>query len=108
MENKQTFFKRFSWKVNGRLFGFGTSPEADWKIIFISTVVLVTMVIVLSIFVFIKIDKGEIFVIERLPDQGEKILNLSLLKETASYYQDKAAEFERIKNSTSPSADPSL
>jgi hypothetical protein len=108
MENKQTFFKKFSLNANGRIFGFGTSPEADWKIIFISTVVLVTTVIVLSIFIFIKIDKGEIFVIERLPDQGEKILNLSLLKETVSYYQNKAIEFERIKNSASPSADPSL
>src|SRR3989344_5765629 len=96
MENLQTSFKKLNWKTNGKLFGFGTSPEADWKIIFISTVALALLVIIISAFIFIKIDKGE------------KTLDISLLKKTVSYYQGKAVEFERIKRASTPAVDPSL
>ena len=108
MENLQTSFKKLNWKTDGRLFGFGTSPEADWKIIFISTVALALLVIIISAFIFIKIDKGEIFVVEQSDEQGEKTLDISLLKETVSYYEGKAVEFERIKRASTPAVDPSL
>lgn len=108
MDNLQTSFKKLNWETNGKLFGFGTSPEADWKIIFISTVVLALSVIILSAFIFIKIDKGEIFVVEQSDEQGEKTLDISLLKETVSYYEGKAVEFERIRRGSTPAVDPSL
>lgn len=100
--------KKFDWKKNGRLIGFGTSPETDWKIIFNTTIVLSVLVIVLNIFIFIKIDKGEIFATEKTLNEQEQALNLVLLNETISYYKDKAIEFERIKNSKQLVADPSL
>ncbi len=99
MEDPRIFFKKF---------GFGTSPEADWKIIFVSTIILTILVIVSSIFIFIKIDKGEIFVVEKSAGEGDKTLDLSLLRETVSYYQNKALEFERIKRARTPATDPSL
>jgi len=108
MENPLTPMKKFGWKTNGHLFGFGTSAEADWKIIFVSTVVLAILAMVLSLYIYIKIDKGEIFVIEKTAGQGETTLGASLLKETVSYYKNKAIEFKRIKNVVKPAADPSL
>ena len=79
MENPQTSLKKSGWKVKGRLFGFGTSPEADWKIILISAMMLAVSAVVLSVFMFIKIDKGEIFVIEKSEEEREKALDTSLL-----------------------------
>lgn len=108
MENLQTSFKKSIWKVGGRLFKLGASPEADWKIIFVSTIVLIVSVVALSVFMFIKIDKGEIFVVQRLAGQGQEALNISILKETVSYYQKKAREFEKIKNEKVGAVDPSL
>ena len=108
MENPLTPMKKLEWKTNGHLFGFGTSVEADWKIIFISTIVLAILAIVLSLYIFIKIDKGEIFVIEKTTEQSETTLDASLLKETVSYYKNKALKFERIKNVIKPTVDPSL
>ena len=99
MENPQTFFKKF---------GFGTSPEADWKIIFVSTMILAVLVIASNIFIFIKINKGEIFVVEKSAEEGDKTLDLSLIRKTVSYYQNKALEFERIKRAKTPATDPSL
>ena len=62
----------------------------------------------LSVFIFIKIDKGEIFVVERASVQKEKALDVSTLKETVTYYQNKALEFEKIKSQVIPATDPSL
>ena len=108
MINLHTSLKKFKWRVGGHLFGFGVSPQADWKIIFISTLVLTLLALVLSGFIFIKIDKGEIFVVDRPLEQRGKTLDISLLKETISYYQGKAREFERTKNLVVPATDPSL
>ncbi len=108
MDNSQTSFRKLNWKINGRFLGFGTSPEADWKIIFVSAVVLAILIIILSVFMFIKIDKGEIFVVKRLAEEKEKILDITVLRETVSYYQNKALEFERIKKVKAPAVDPSL
>src|SRR3989338_2011453 len=108
MDNLHAFFARLNLKKNGRLFGYGTSPEADWKIIFVSTAVLAVLMIGFSIFIFFKIDREEIFVVKEQVEQGSKTLDLSLLKETVSYYQNKALEFERIKKAKTSAVDPSL
>ena len=108
MDNLRTSFARLNLKKNGRFLGYGTSPEADWRIIFASTAILAVLIIGLSAFIFIKIDRGEIFVVKESAEQGDKTLDLSLLKETVSYYQNKALEFERIKRAKTSAADPSL
>lgn len=108
MDNFKNFFTKLNFKKNGRLFGIGTSPDADWKIIFVSTIMLAILVIGLSTFIFIKVGRGEIFVVEKPTEEGEHNLNLPLLRETVSYYQDKLVEFEKIKNTKTPAVDPSL
>ena len=108
MENSKSPIKILHWKIEGKLFGFGTSPEADWKIIFTSTLILTVLAVGLSVYIFLKIDKGEIFVVEKQDEQSEKTLDVSLLQETVSYYKNKEIEFNRIKNLVAPSVDPSL
>ena len=88
--------------------GFGASPEADWKIIFSITATFVVIVIALSAFIFIQIDKGEIFVVERPEDGDEHMLDIEALREAAEYYQGKALEFDRIRIERASVIDPSL
>jgi len=108
MENPQSSSKKLYLNANRWLLGFGTSPEADWKIIFFSALILVVVAIALSAFIFIKINKGEIFVVEKPDGQSERTLDLTLLRKTVSYYQGKARVFESVKNKVVPSVDPSL
>lgn len=108
MANLQTSFKKWHWKVGGRLFGFGTGPEADWKIIFISSTILVVLIIISSVFVFIKVYQGTVFTAEKSAVQEKKVLDIAFLRETVSYYQNKMLEFEKIKSVVAPSTDPSL
>ncbi len=108
MENLKTFFKKSDLKFSGNLFGFGTSPEADWKVIFILSAILAVSFVGFSVYIFIKIDKGEIFLSENLSQQNDKVLDTNLLKESAAYYKNKAVEFAELKNVGIPAVDPSL
>jgi hypothetical protein len=108
MKNIKLSFPKINFKKDGKIFGFGTSPEADWKIILVSTTILLVGVLALCAFIFIKIDKGEIFVVKKPTDETEKTLDINLLKETIIYYQNRKAEFDRVKGTVVPALDPSL
>jgi hypothetical protein len=107
MQELVSHSKKWNWKVNGRLFGFGSSPDIDWKIILVTTIAFIILVVVSSIFLFVKVDKGSIFRVATV-EQESATLNVTLLKHVVSYYQNKALEFERLKGSVVPSIDPSL
>ncbi len=98
-----------NFKFDGSPFGFGTSPQADWKIIFLGTAALSLIAIAFSTYMFIQIDKGEIFIVERSPIENVQTLNNKKLQETVDYYRGKAEDFELYSNSTTTSVvDPSL
>lgn len=108
MENQQTSPMKKKFSIEFKMPNFGADPKTDWKIIFISTVILVVSVVVFSVYMFVKIDKGEIFLVEKTGVEQERVLDIDLLKETVNYYQNKAFEFERIKNAKTKAVDPSL
>ncbi len=109
MDNLHNFFNRLNLKSSGRWLSFGAGPESDWKIIIVSTTFIIFITILLNIFVFFQVDKGEIFVINEPEQLGERTLNLEILRETVLYYQNKAAEFEKTRSAPITGlVDPSL
>jgi len=107
MEKLRALLNKSNLKVGYPTFHFGKSPEADWKTILLSTVFLTLLIIVFSVYMYIKIDKGEIFASNKSAGTDEVILDVNLLKETVSYYQNKALEFESINKASTPYVDPS-
>lgn len=102
--------KKINFKKNGRLFGFGSSPEADWKIIFTLFSAIAIIGIALNVFIFLKIDKGEIFAVED-PASGEgRMVDYEKLKSAVDYYQEKERNFRAIQSnaSTTVISDPSI
>jgi len=85
-----------------------TNPEFDWKIIFFSTLGLIVLAVALSIFIFIKIDKGEIFLAEPVDSGRAPTLDISRLRDTLGHYNDKRDEFNSIINASHSSVDPSI
>lgn len=79
----------------------------DWKIIFISACIITAVGVASSIIVFININKGEDFALGNARSEISS-LDISQLHETASYYENKAVEFERIKNIKPSLIDPSI
>lgn len=108
MTDLNSIFKKFNSKQGVSMLNLGSGPKADWRAIFVSTAVLIVLVSLLNAYMFFKVDKSEIFVVEE-PTGEENTLDLEKLKETTRYYQNKAMEFERIKKATNtPVVDPSL
>lgn len=87
---------------------FGVSPEDDWKIIFAVTVTIIFLVSILNVYIFVRVDRGEFFAVEE-GEKTTKMLNIDVLRDTVSYYRNKAYNFESIINGIStPVPDPSL
>jgi len=108
MKKISEYFARIDLIRNGRLFGFGTGPEADWKIISFGTLIMTLVMIVMGGYVFIKVDKGEVFVTKGSADSVERTLNVSLLQDVVVYYKNKEVKFEEIINSRVDGVDPSI
>ena len=104
---KIDFPKKLNFKL-GKLPTLGISPESDWKFIFIATLIALIVVVSWSVYIFIEIDKGEIFMSDKSKDSGITPLDISLLKNTVKYYEKKELEFERIKREGIESRDPSI
>lgn len=107
MKNIFGSIRNVSLRRGGRFLGFGSSPEADWRIIFNVGVFLSICMVLFCAYIFIKIDKGEIFTTEP-PTDAERTLDIQKLKETVSHYKDRKAVYEELKNNGTSVPDPSL
>jgi hypothetical protein len=108
MDRLTSLIKKSDKRSAGRFFSFGTSPAADWKIILITSAFLALLLTAFNVFIFIMIDKGEIFSGETMP-QERATLDIRELRETVRYYQGKALQFENLKRATSTTLpDPSI
>lgn len=104
---KEIFRKKRSGGEKSSL-SFGHGPEADWKLILVSTIVLVVFVSICNLVIFLRINR-EVLVVENGVGETEATLDLNRLKSTLRYYQNKEVEFEKIKAGAVPSViDPSL
>ena len=108
MKNVHNLLNRLHLKKKGVFFGFGTSPIADWKIICVSTTILVIISVLVSLYVFFMINKGEIFLAEKPEASSSESLNEKLLERIIEHYRGKASEFERIKSFQTEYPDPSI
>jgi hypothetical protein len=104
----EPFIKKIDFKSGTELLKFGVTPESDWKKLLVITIALSVLVSALNIFMYIRVDRGEIF--EIYGETGEEVpkLDIEELKKTTDYYESKASEFEKIKSGSSGSADPSV
>ena len=93
---------------NGRLFGFGVSPNADWKILFNIFLILILLVSFLGIYMFVGVANGDIFVVDKSPVVEAKNLDTNILQSTISYYESRAAKLEALKTNKNLLVDPSI
>jgi hypothetical protein len=83
-------------------------PESDWKIIFSIAFFLVLIALGFSVYMYLKIDKGEIFVVDGGEESGQT-LDLEKIDAAAKYYENKGNNLQNIlKSSTTTVSDPSI
>lgn len=107
MDKLKALFTKSDSKARHAKLRLGRGVEASWKIILLSTIILTVFVIALGVYMYIKIDKGEVFSSEKAPEE-KAVLDINLLRKTISYYQNKAFEFENIDSKNVGVVDPSL
>jgi hypothetical protein len=108
MDRLTSLIKKSDQRSATKLSGFGMSPAADWKIILVASTLLALLLTAFNVFIFIMIDKGEIFAGETLPEE-QATLDIRELRETVRYYQGKALQLENLKKATSTTfSDPSI
>ena len=100
--------KKISLKKNGHLFGYGNGPDSDWRVIFTVLSIFMVAVIAVGLYIFIEINRGELFSPKEDTAATPVKLNVSLLNKTISYYADRASTTENIKTSKEVVKDPSI
>lgn len=106
---KNLFSKKLEWGKGGRPFGWGSSPDEDWKTIFLFTILLIVAVGAWSFLTYFQIKSGALLEDEFYLGSELPSLNLEDLGNTTSYYQNKALELEKIKSGRGTNiVDPSI
>jgi hypothetical protein len=108
MSDLNSILKNLDWNTK-RPFGWSTSPDADWRVIFIGTVLLMVFASLLNLAVFIRVEKGKFFASAEPQSQETLTLNTDELNKTLESYKNRAAEFGRLTSGgVSVVADPSI
>lgn len=108
MSDINSILKNLDWSTR-RPFGWGSSPDADWKVIFTTTVLLMVLASLLNVAVFVRVDKGKLFSAEEMMVEETPTLDFEMLKTTLSHYENKASEFRRLTSGAAAIVvDPSL
>ncbi len=86
----------------------GISPKRDWRILLVSTVVLVCMIGGISLYFYIQINKGQLFVTVRDNTEKEITIDSVLLEKTINDINIRKITLEDIKQNKSIPPDPSI
>ncbi len=88
------------------LFGLGTTPQADWKIIFFSTLLFAVGASIFNVYTFLSLGRNGVEVGDNAAEQG---VDLDKLQVANLYYENKEKEFQTIVKTPGASAiDPSI
>ncbi len=110
MTNSENILQKPKDKKEVSVVKFGSSPQADWKIIFLITLGLIVIVSTLNGFLFFRVNSGAGLGGGVVVGDEENALSITKLQEALTYYQAKGLEFEVIKTAatTTNVVDPSL
>lgn len=108
---RNPFNRKIDLKRDGRTFGWGASPDSDWKVIFITTMTLALLVGAWDALTYFKVRSGDLAAGVASGESENATLNKESLKRAVEYYQAKEIEFEKLKRgsaTTTTATDPSL
>ena len=86
----------------------GVRPMSDWKMILISTFVVICFGAIFEFYFYTQISKGALFIVEKNESQKEVKIDSSLLQKVADGVRLREATLDKIKQDKMIPADPSL
>lgn len=85
---------------------FGRDARRDWRLVFISFLVVTALALAFSFFVYARIDKGELFLVDKEGPAPLRTLNRFELEKTVAHFEEKRGRFERLKRAPLSVSDP--
>ena len=98
------WFKR--GRVDSETAEFGRNARSDWQVVCFAFLLLNFISIAVSVFMYLKINKGEIFLADKRESPSLGTIDRSLLQKTVAFFEDKKASFETFKQQSLPTVDP--
>jgi hypothetical protein len=86
----------------------GIRPENDWRILLITTFIILCVVSAYAVYFYIEVRDGKIFVTEKDNINNQTKLNKPLLDKIVNEIDSKNIEFLKLQNSSLGLKDPSL
>jgi hypothetical protein len=99
-------FNKDEYKNRGRLFGWGSGGDADWRVLFIVFLILMLASVSYSSSSFIRVLSGSFG--SDISSSTEMPINKNLIKRTADAYRLKQANFEAVQSVIESTPDPSI
>jgi type II secretory pathway component PulC len=84
------------------------NASTDWHMLLIIFIIVTIVAVSFSVYLFMQINKGEIFVVKQDESVLSDSIDRTLLKETLSLYEEKSRNFEELKINRPSVVDPSL
>ncbi len=97
---------RDDYKTRGRILGWGSGPDADWRVMFTIFLTLIFLVAVYSGLAFYQVWQG-VFSAE-IVETTDSPINKNLLKRNTDYYKEKQTVFDSILSTPEETPEPSI
>ncbi len=99
------FRDKLGYKNHGRLLGWGSGPDADWRVMFSVLLIFILIAVIFSVQNFLNIWSGSF-------DAGVSAgkvstIDKNLLQKEAAYYTDKQTQFNLTLTTKDTTPDPS-
>jgi ADP-ribose pyrophosphatase YjhB (NUDIX family) len=91
-----------------KLFSIGQDPERDWRLIVYFFFVTCLALLILSAYIYTKIDQGDFFVAESKEKISTESIDRKALTEAVSLVQEQDQKFKDVDKRLNLFVDPSL
>lgn len=85
---------------------FGRDARRDWQAVFIVFLLLNLVSVALNLFVYERINKGELFLVDKQEAVTLGTLSRFDLEQTVSFFEEKRRKFESLKDTPLSLPDP--
>ncbi len=99
-------FDKSGYANRGRFLGWGSGPDADWKVIFPIFTILLIVIAILSFIAFMNVGSGAFG--SDISSTVESPLDKKLLQGNVKYYKEKQNIFESLRTGKETTPDPSI
>lgn len=92
---------------DGDTLEFGRDPRRDWRLVFITFLLLDALAVLFSVYMYARINQGEIFLVEKKEAAPSVTLDRAKLEKTVALFAKRREQLGELSRTGLSSKDPS-